>query len=55
LFTGKTPFKAGCDNDTFENVLEGKLKIPENVPFEVKDLIEKLLQPIPQNRLGAGC
>jgi len=44
IFTGKTPFKGGNDNETFDNILSCQFQIPESVPFEARDLIEKLLR-----------
>jgi len=53
MFTGKTPFKGASPNETFEKILTGTYTIPPNVPFEVKDLISKLLVQDPELRLGA--
>ena len=44
IFVGKTPFKGRNDNETFDNILEGKFIIPESVPLEARDLIDKLLK-----------
>ena len=43
LFTGKTPFDGTTEFQTFENILSGKYTIPDYVPNEAKELIEKLL------------
>ena len=43
LFHGYTPFKGQSDFETMEKIKKGKFLINEKLPFEVKDLIKKLL------------
>lgn len=52
LYTGTTPFVV-MDNeyDTFQNIMGLNFEIPEDIPTEAKDLIEKLLVIDPQERL----
>mmetsp|Transcript_8887 Transcript_8887/g.10075 ORF Transcript_8887/g.10075 Transcript_8887/m.10075 type:complete len:442 (+) Transcript_8887:292-1617(+) len=55
LFTGHTPFH---DSDAefyiFQNIMECKYKIPDSVPSEAKDLLQKLLILNPEERLTAS-
>ena len=43
LFHGYTPFKGKNDLETIENIKKGNFNINEKLPFDVKDLIKKLL------------
>ena len=43
LFHGYTPFKGQSDFETMEKIKKGKFLINEKLPFEVKDLMKKLL------------
>ncbi len=52
LFHGYTPFKGKNNLDTIENIKNGKFYINEKLPFEVKDLIKKLLCYDQKERLG---
>jgi serine/threonine protein kinase len=52
LFHGYTPFKGKNNLDTIENIKNGKFYINEKLPFEVKDLIKKLLCYEQKERLG---
>ena len=52
LFHGYTPFKGKNDLDTIENIKKGNFYINEKLPFEVKDLIKKLLCYDQKERLG---
>ena len=55
LYTGTTPFfSADSEYFTFQNIMECKYQIPENVPKEARDLIEKLLIFNPKDRLNAA-
>lgn len=54
LFTGHTPFNSGdAEFYIFKNIMECNYKIPDSVPKEAKDLIEKLLIINPEERLSA--
>lgn len=54
LYTGTTPFfSADSEYFTFQNIMECKYQIPENIPKEARDLIEKLLVFNPKDRLNA--
>lgn len=54
LFTGKTPFLV-MDSEyfTFQNIIECNYEIPDLIPKEGKDLIQKLLVLDPDERLTA--
>lgn len=54
LYTGYTPFfDADSEYFTFQNIMECKYEVPDTVPLEGKDLIEKLLILDPKERLCA--
>lgn len=54
LYTGLTPFfDVHSEYFTFQNIMECKYEIPDFVPTEAKDLIEKLLIFDPKERLRA--
>ncbi|GAA0176552.1 hypothetical protein LIER_29523 [Lithospermum erythrorhizon] len=55
LLYGKTPFKGLSNDDTLANVVSVCLKFPESpmVSSHARDLIRKLLQKEPDNRLGS--
>ncbi|KAI5666618.1 hypothetical protein M9H77_16471 [Catharanthus roseus] len=55
LLYGKTPFKGTVNEDTLSNVASECLKFPENpiVSSNARDLIRRLLQKEPENRLGS--
>jgi len=52
-----TPFKGKSQDDTFNHILDGEVKFPENHVYNVssscKSLIKKLLHQDPKKRLGA--
>eukprot|EP00357_Protocruzia_adherens_P028431 CAMPEP_0115015158 /NCGR_PEP_ID=MMETSP0216-20121206/26573_1 /TAXON_ID=223996 /ORGANISM="Protocruzia adherens, Strain Boccale" /LENGTH=369 /DNA_ID=CAMNT_0002385167 /DNA_START=119 /DNA_END=1228 /DNA_ORIENTATION=+ len=48
---GKPPFEHNDRETTKSNILEGKLKFPEDLSWGVKDLIQKILKP-PDYRLS---
>ena len=52
LFHGYTPFKGKNDLETIENIKKGNFNINEKLPFDVKDLIKKLLCYEQKERLG---
>ncbi|XP_016478560.1 serine/threonine-protein kinase D6PK [Nicotiana tabacum] len=55
LLYGRTPFKGPGNEDTLANVVSQCLKFPESptVSSHARDLIRRLLQKEPENRLGA--
>ena len=55
LYTGATPFfSPDSEYFTFQNIMECKYHIPDNVPKEGKDLIEKLLMFNSKERLTSS-
>ena len=56
MLTGEVPFSGTTDYVTFQMILERKLTFPTDVSLSVnaKDLIDKLLQVDPYQRLGAS-
>ncbi|XP_075078062.1 serine/threonine-protein kinase D6PKL1-like [Nicotiana tabacum] len=55
LLYGRTPFKGLANENTLANVVSQCLKFPESptVSSHARDLIKRLLQKEPENRLGA--
>ncbi|KAL3530414.1 hypothetical protein ACH5RR_009736 [Cinchona calisaya] len=55
LLYGKTPFKGAGNDDTLSNVVSQCLKFPASpiVSPHARDLIRRLLQKEPENRLGS--
>lgn len=55
LLYGRTPFKGSGNEDTLANVVSQCLKFPASptVSSHARDLIRRLLQKEPENRLGA--
>jgi serine/threonine protein kinase len=54
FFHGKTPFKGGNEIMIFDNVLNMRYSIKQDVPEIVQDLIKRMLVEAPEKRLGAG-
>lgn len=54
VFTGKSPFKGASLHYTLENIKECNYSLPDTLPPQTKDLIQKLLRVDPAQRLGAG-
>ena len=54
LFHGYTPFKGKNEKETIQNIKNGNFKNDEKLPFEVKDLINKLLNYNQEERLGVN-
>ncbi|KAK1948008.1 3-phosphoinositide-dependent protein kinase 1 [Phytophthora citrophthora] len=52
LLTGETPFSGGSAYLTFLRVQDGNYYMPDYLSDEAKDLITKLLQKNPEDRLG---
>ena len=54
LYTNQLPFCGKNEDLTFEKIKKGEFQIPQKVPDEVKDLINKLLILNPLKRLGSA-
>jgi len=54
LFTGSNPFDAQDFDAVLNNILHSSITVPDYVPKDAKDLIEKLLQRNPGKRLCSG-
>ncbi|CDW87721.1 3-phosphoinositide-dependent protein kinase 1 [Stylonychia lemnae] len=52
MITGDVPFKAHHDYQTFQLILERKMTFPEDMDYNTKDFIDKLLQLDPSIRIG---
>jgi serine/threonine protein kinase len=52
MLVGQSPFYAKTKNEVFQNVIERKISFPHYMDKDAKDLIEKLLDLTPDNRLG---
>lgn len=50
---GVTPYFSTNKDELFDNIINGKLKLPRNISEEVKNLIICLLNRNPQKRLGS--
>ena len=55
MLTGRVPFNAQHDFQTFQLILERKMVFPADMEGEAKDLIDKLLDLNPLTRLGGGA
>ncbi|EAY07250.1 AGC family protein kinase [Trichomonas vaginalis G3] len=54
FITGYSPFHTGSNYDTFQKIESGNYVIPDYVPEDAKDIIQKLLKVKPEERLGYG-
>jgi 3-phosphoinositide dependent protein kinase-1 len=54
LITNKHPFTGASNYLIFQQILNRQLTFPSNFPSVAKDLVDKLLQLKPEDRLGAG-
>lgn len=54
FFHGRTPFKGGSEMVIFDNILNLRYSIKQDVPEIVQDIIKRLLVESPEKRLGAG-
>lgn len=53
MITGKPPFKASNDYQTFLKITSCTYEFPESCPQVIKDLIQKILVLDPSERFGA--
>ena len=53
MLVGVTPYFSANKDELFDNIINGKLKLPRNISNEVKNLIICLLNRNPQKRLGS--
>jgi len=51
---GVTPFTGSVDYEVFQKITDRQIVIPNDLEPEIVDLIDKLLQLNPEDRLGAG-
>lgn len=49
---GQTPFQANNQSQVFSKIQERNLKLPKYLDAATKDIIDKLLDYTPENRLG---
>lgn len=52
MLVGHTPFQGKTSNEVFQNILERKINYPPYLEKEAVDLIDKLLDYKPENRIG---
>ena len=52
MLTGSVPFSGQNHQALFENILNVRINWPKNISPEAKDLISKLLNPVPEHRLN---
>jgi protein-serine/threonine kinase len=53
MLVGITPYFSNNKDELFDNIINGKLKLPKNISPEVKSLIISLLNRNPSKRLGS--
>jgi len=51
---GVTPFMGSVDYEVFQKITDRQIVIPNELEPEIVDLIDRLLQLNPNDRLGAG-
>lgn len=56
MHTGRYPFSAPIESLLFQKILLRDFEWPEDIdiPFEAKDIVERILEINPNERLGAG-
>ncbi len=52
FLAGVTPFQGKTHSEVFQNILENKVAYPNHMDRDGVDLIKKLLDYNPENRLG---
>eukprot|EP00730_Choanoeca_flexa_P016555 TRINITY_DN7850_c0_g1_i1.p1 TRINITY_DN7850_c0_g1~~TRINITY_DN7850_c0_g1_i1.p1 ORF type:complete len:529 (+),score=85.81 TRINITY_DN7850_c0_g1_i1:72-1658(+) len=55
LLSGQVPFRGGNDYQTFKKITSLEYTVPQGFPEAAKDLVEKLLQRDPDQRLGSDA
>ena len=53
MMVGVTPYFSANKDQLFDNIINGKLKLPRNISLEAKSIIIGLLNRNPTERLGA--
>ncbi len=53
MITGLPPFYSPSAEEMFQKILYSELKIPENLSYDLADLLKKLLEKDPAKRLGS--
>ena len=53
MIVGVTPYYSSNKDELFDNIVNGKLKLPRNISNDVKSLIIQLLNRNPIKRLGS--
>lgn len=54
MIVGKLPFSAISQEEIYQNILEGRYMIPDDLPAEITSLISNLLNTDPESRLGSN-
>ncbi|KAN0012211.1 hypothetical protein ACTFIU_007509 [Dictyostelium citrinum] len=54
MLTGRSPFLASNRNDMYKSMIQGNLRMPMFLSSDAQDLLEKLLVPDPNKRLGSS-
>jgi serine/threonine protein kinase len=54
MITGRPPFKGESEYLTFTRINEHDLDFPPTFPAAAKDLVERLLNPVADQRIGEG-
>jgi len=52
MHEGKKTFEGQSENDTFDKIITRTVTWPEDMDTDTMDIIDKLLQLDPRNRLG---
>lgn len=52
MLVGKTPFQAETRDSVFQKVMDRKFKMPLDIDKDAANLIDRLLDFIPENRIG---
>ncbi|CAG9325376.1 unnamed protein product [Blepharisma stoltei] len=52
MINGKSPFASQTYEETYKNIIRGKINFSYSISYQAKDLIKKLLNPNPKRRLA---